>query len=269
MRAVILVPNELCLSRVITRPRLSESDLKRMVTLEADTLLPIPAGSAVVAGRALRGTDDLGKIQIEIAGLPLEEARGIAVAIQAQGIVPIAVIRSATVSEQAPLDFVTSMRDAGLLSQRQSATPFLWALVGLLILLNVAAWIWRDQSRLARFEQIVSEQQPAVTIAQTIVRRGEQDRRLISRSLSLRRSQDPLRVMANVGSVLPVGAWLQRYVWDGASVRLVGYRPAKTDVATALRRSGHFTEVRTTSDETQAAIPAGEPFDVGAKVISQ
>ncbi|MES2022120.1 MAG: PilN domain-containing protein [Pseudomonadota bacterium] len=265
-RAIVVVPNGLCLSRVIMRPPLGNHDLQRMIALEADTLLPIPAGSAVLAGRAAGPAAVPGKILVEVAALPIDEARAIVAAIAAAGIVPLAIVSDQTAGDPTPLDFVSGMQEHGLLAPRRSATPFVWAAVALLLLLNIAVWIWRDTAQVARFEHIVAEQQPAVTIAQTIVRRTDQDRRIIGQSRSLRRSHDPLRIMIDVGAALPTGAWLQRYVWDSATIRLVGYRPAKMDVATALRRSARFVEVRATSDETQAALPIGEPFDISAKV---
>lgn len=268
-RATILVPDALCLSRVIARPALGERDVQRMVALEAETLLPIPAGSAVVAGRIKGPADVPGKILIEVAGLPVEQARAIARAVESAGIVPVGIVTGAAAGARGPLDFAPAMRALGILTRRRSATPYLWGLVALLLLLDIGAWIWRDAAQVARFEQIVAGQQPAVTVAQAIGRRADHDRRIVAQSLSLRRTHDPLQVMGEAGAALPPGAWLQRYVWDGASIRLAGYRPPKVDVATALRRSGRFAEVRTASDETQAAIPAGDPFDISARVAGQ
>ncbi|TGX48709.1 hypothetical protein E5A73_20605 [Sphingomonas gei] len=262
----IVIPAGDCLIRVITRPALNERDLQRMITFEADTLLPIPAGSALIAARNLGAADEAGKIRIEVAGLPVDKARELADVAAATGLVPVSIVLSEAHRQAPPLDFAPAMRGAGLLAHRRSATPLLWAFVAILMTLNVAIWIWRDAARVAGFERLVAEQQPAMNVAQTVARRGEQDRRLIARSLGLRRSRDPLNVFAAVSGALPPGVWLQRLAWDGESVRLVGYRPEKADVATALRRSGRFAAVRAAEGEIQTVMPTGEPFDITARV---
>ncbi|WP_213979254.1 PilN domain-containing protein [Sphingomonas sp. dw_22] len=268
-RVTIIVPAALCLSRVIIRPLLGDRDLRRVIAFEADTLLPIPAGAAIVAGRAAGAAGEAGKMRVEVAGIPADTAQAIAAAILAAGVVPARVELEETSGQSAPIDFAPAMREGGLLPQRRSATPLIWSLVAFLLCLNVAVAIWRDSARVAQYEELVQGQQPAISVARTIARRSEQDRRQILQTIALRRSHDPLAVMTSVGGALPNGAWLQRFIWDGATVRLVGYRPAKSDVATALRRSGRFAEVRTLADETQAAVAAGEPFDLSAKVIGQ
>lgn len=265
-RVTIAIPAGDCLVRTITRPAIGERDLQRMVAFEAASLLPIPPGSALVAARVAGAAEASGKIRIDVAGLPIENAREVARLVVGAGVVPLAVVLAETNRQAPPLDFAPAMRAAGLLARRRSATPLLWGLVAVLLASNIVLWIWRDAAQVAQFERLVAEQQPAVTIAQAIARRGEQDRRLIARSLALRRVRDPLQAIAAVSGALPTGAWLQRLAWDGGSVRLAGYRPARADVATALRRSGRFADVRTMGESTQATMPTGEPFDLAAKV---
>lgn len=263
MRVTLVVSAADCLVRTIIRPALGERDMQRMIAFEADTLLPLPSGSALLAARIAGPAEEPGAIRILVAGLPVERARTMLQVADAVGVVPVAVVLEE--SQPVPLDFAPAMRTAGLLARKRSAAPLLWGLVGVLLLLNIAVAIWRDAAHVARFEQIVAEQQPAVGIAQAIARRGEQDRSLARRSLALRRTHDPLHVIAAVSGVLPEGAWLQRLVWDGETVRLTGYRPARADVATALRRSGRFTDVHAMGEGSEAAVPAGEPFDLSAR----
>lgn len=263
MRITLVVPAADCLVRTITRPAIGERDLQRMIAFEADTLLPLPSGSALLAAQSAGPAEAPGTIRILVAGLPTETARAMLQVADGAGVVPVAVILEE--AQPVPLDFAPAMRVAGLLVRKRSAAPLLWGLVCMLLLINIAMAIWRDAARVARFEQIVAEQQPAVGIAQAIARRGEQDRHLATRSLALRRTHDPLHVIAAVSDALPEGAWLQRLVWDGETVRLTGYRPARADVATALRRSGRFTDVRAIGEGSEAAVPAGEPFDLSAR----
>jgi hypothetical protein len=259
----LVIPAGDCLRRTISRPKVGERDLRRMVALEADVLLPMPAESALLATRTLGPGDAPGSIAMEIAALPRATGAGIAAAALAAGAVVQAVIVEETGSD---LDFAPAMREAGLLAARRSATPWLWGLVGVLLVCTIAMAIWRDAAQVAQLERLVAEQQPAVEIVQAIAHRGEEDRRLVEHSLALRRDRAPLQVLATVQHALPVGSWLQRFLWDGETVRLTGYRPERADVATALRRSGAFASVQTMGEETQAVLPTGQPFDVSARV---
>ena len=125
--------------------------------------------------------------------------------------------------------------------------------------------VGRDVAQLGRFEQLVAAQGPAIGVARTIAARIGQDRALVVRSTALRRRHDALGGLARTSGALPPGAWLQRYGWDGAAVRLAGYHRGRIDVAGALRRSG-FGAVRPVDDALQAAGPAGEPFDISARI---
>lgn len=262
----LIVPPGACLRRELTRPKVGERDLRRMLALEADVLLPMPAGTALLATRILGPGDADGRVAVEIAALPLATGARLGAVAAAAGVTVRAAIVEEDPSGLPPLDFAPAMRDAGLLPVRRSATPWLWGLVGILLFLTVVMAIWRDAAQVAQLERLVAEQQPAVGIAQAIARRGAQDRRLVVQSLAARRHREPLGVMAKVQRALPAGSWLQRYLWDGETVRLTGYRPERADVATELRRSGAFQGVQTMGEETQAVLPTGQPFDISARV---
>ncbi len=265
-RVVIVVPSRLCLTRMIDRPLASDRDLQRMLAFEGETLLPFPAGTGIIAGRSAGATSPR-RMRIELAGLPIMSAREIVEAALALGVRPVRVVLQEDCESPRTLDFAPAMRELGILSRVRTATPLIWALVGALVMLNIAVVIWRDVASVNRLERMVQDQQSAVLVAQTILRRTDQDRSFVSRSLALRAGHDALGGLAAASQALPEGAWLQRYVWDGSTVRLSGYKPAKTDVATALRRSGRFSDVRSMTDETEAAVAVGDPFDLTARIV--
>jgi hypothetical protein len=265
-RVDVLVPARLCLIRTIERPMMSDRNLRRMLAFEGGTLLPFPGGTTIVAGRNV-GVAAPGRIRIEMAGLPVATARSIADAADAVAARVVRVVVLEDGRRSAPLDFAPAMIEAGILARARSATPLIWALVGFLVALNIGAIVWRDVASVNRLEQITQDQQPAVLVAQKITRRAEQDRTLAVRTRVLRVQHDALGDLAMVSRTLPDGAWLQRYVWDGATLRLAGYKPPKVDVASALRHSGRFAEVRSMADETQAAVAVGDPFDVSARIV--
>lgn len=265
-RIAIILPRALCLARVIERPTLNERDLQRMASFEGDGLLPFPGGTTLIAARRIGPAADPAKTRVEVAGIPIVRARKIAEAIAETKAVAVRIVVENNRTTGTPLDFGPAMREAGLIARARSATPLVWAIVAGLVAINITLVIWKDVRSVERLEQVVQEQQPAVAVAQTITRRTSQDQALVTQSLARRRSHDALAGLAAVSEAIPQGAWLQRYVWDGASVKVTGYKPPRTDVAGELRRSGAFAEVRALNDEIQAEVPAGEPFDIGAKV---
>lgn len=266
LRTVIVVEQDQALIRTIERPTLSDHDLPKVLAFETESLVPFPADSVVLAGQRVGLGSEPGKVLVEVASLPIETAREIVAAAQQANILPLKIVVR---GRQIELDFAPAMRAAGLAPKPRSATPLIWGCVCFLAALNLATLIWRDVASVDRLAQLVDGQQPSVSIAQTITRRIEADRSLIDGSLRLRRTHDALGALATTSETLPAGAWLQRYVWDGPTVRLTGYKPQKTDVATTLRRSGRFAEVRSMTDEAQAAVPAGEPFDLSARIVKR
>lgn len=268
-RAAIFVPRDLCLARVVERPVLNDRDLQRMAAFEGEGLLPFASGAMIVAARRIGVTSDPAKMRVEVAGLPIDTARAIADAVLEAKAVAARVFVEDDDMAVPPIDFAPAMREAGLIAKPRSATSIIWAAVGCLVVINIGLFIWKDVQAVKRLEQVVAEQQPAVTVAQTITRRTQGDRALVAGALAKRRNHDALAGLAATSEALPEGAWLQRYVWDGATLKLTGYKPPRTDVAGELRRSGAFADVRALNDDIQAEVPAGEPFDIGARITNR
>lgn len=263
-RVCLAVARRLALVREVEVPAVGARDLRRLLALESDALMPLPAGALVIGGRLLGPAAIPGRLRAEVAGLPLQQAQRALDAAAARGLVVARVVLNG--SAEPAIDLTPSLLDLGLIAPSRSATPLIWATVAFLALLNVAVLVWRDAAEVRSLEQLVAAQQPAVQIARTIERRIRADRLLATRSLRLRRRQDALGHLALVSSALPPGAWLQRYGWDGAEVRLAGAAPPRADVGGSLRRSGAFAGIRSESDTGQAPTPLGVPFDVSARL---
>lgn len=258
----VMVPRAACLVRTTEWPAVGERDLHRLIALEADRLLPAGPGEMLVAGRRLPGGAE-GRVAVEVAGLPRTVAVALLAATAAARVTPVRVLLEQP--DDAPaIDFAPAMRAEGLIARARSGARFWWSVVAFLMVLNVALAVWRDAARVERLERLVAEQQPAMGVARTIGTRIARDRRIAVQSALLRRRQDALRDLGAVGAALPPGAWVQRYVWEPPEVRLTGYRPPRSDVATALRRAG-FAEVHTMGESGDAATPLGEPFDLSAQ----
>lgn len=263
-RAIVRVPSERCLIRSLERPLMSDHDLQRMIVFERETLLPFPPETSLVAGARL-GPGDVGRMRIAVAGMPVQTARTIAAAAERLGIQPVQVRLDAPLPIGG-IDFAPAMRAAGLTATTRSATPWAWGLVGLLFLLNVAVMIRRDADTVARLDQMVQAQQPALAVARTIERRAARHRTTRRHILAVRARRDALGALALVSRALPPGARVQHYVWDGETVRLTGEKPPRTDVTRALRGAGRFAAVQALGDEALPATPGGEPFDLTARI---
>lgn len=254
----VVVPRAACLVRTTEWPALGERDVQRLVALEADRLFPAPPGEMLVAARRLPGGAH-GRTLVEVAALSRAHALRIAEAATASRVVPARV----PLEGSEAIDFAPAMRAAGLIEPPRSGARFWWSIVAFLALFNLALAVWRDAARVERLERLVAEQQPAMAVARTITTRMARDRRVAVQSAVLRRRQDALAAMAAAGAALPPGAWVQRYAWEPPELRLTGYRPPRSDVATALRRAG-FADVHAMGESGDGATPLGEPFDIAA-----
>ncbi len=259
----VLVDPALCLVREMTLPPLGAADLQRLVRLDADRILPIPSAQLVIAARA----DPADRTRVTVVGLRRETVRAMLEELQAAGIAPT---RFGLAVDGAPgamaLDLTEALVDAGMIGPTREAAPPWWVLVGFLFALNGGLLVARDIEEVARLEALVAEQAPAVNAARRIANRIAGGQRQAQELAARRRQQDALGVLAAVTEALPPQAWVQRYGWDGGSVRLSGYKRAGVDVVGALRKSPQLVDVAAADAETVAEVPTGQPFDLTARI---
>ncbi|WP_375287653.1 hypothetical protein, partial [Sphingomonas sp.] len=258
--AIALDP-ALALVRTVERPAMGERDLDRLLAFDAERIMPLPAEAMVVASHIDRREGSA--MQIAVAALPLARAEALATAVTAASVRPARVLLE---RPEGAIDFLPALRRAGFFAQNRSAARGWWAAVAFLFALNLAMIVWRDVARTDRLEETVAQQQPAVAIARAMANRVRGGQRVARVSLARRAAFDPLGVLARVSTALPAGAWVQRYNWYGDTLKIAGYRPRNANVVTALRAAPGFVEVRNTSSDTVAEIPAGQPFDVTARL---
>lgn len=258
--AISLDP-ELVLIREIARPAMGERDLERLLAFDAERIMPMPAEAMVVASRIDRreGTT----MQVAVAALPIARAEALAAAVAAANVRPVRVLVDRS---EGVIDFLPALRRAGFFARDRSAARGWWAAVAFLFLLNLAMIVWRDVARTDRLEDMVTQQQPAVGISRAMAGRIRNGQRVARVSLARRAALDPLGTLARLSTALPAGAWVQRYNWYGDTLKIAGYRPRDANVVAALRAAPGFAEVRNTSSDTVAEIPAGQPFDVTARL---
>jgi hypothetical protein len=258
--AITLDP-ELALVRAIERPAMGERDLDRLLAFDAERIMPMPAEAMVVASHVDRREG--AHMAVAVAALPIARAQALADAVAAANLRPARVLLERA---EGAIDFLPALRRAGFFHRDTSAARGWWMAVAFLFLLNGALIVWRDAARTDRLEEMVAQQRPAVGISRAMAGRIRGGQRVARVSMARRAAFDPLGVLARVSNALPPGAWVQRYNWYGDTLKIAGYRPRNANVIAALRAAPGFVEVRNTSADTVAEIPAGQPFDVTARL---
>lgn len=265
----VVIADDLCLVRTIQLPALGEADLARLVMLDADRIMPMPAASLLLATSIADRPVGSGTMTVMVAGLPCKTAEAMLAAAAVHG---IAVSRVGMIGDAVPghmrFDFTPAMRAAGLLEPTQSAAAIWWAILGFLFAFNIGLLVWRDAQSVNRLEALVAQQAPSVNAARSIIRRIDDTQRVAVQLAARRRDQDALAIVADVTNALPPRAWVQRFEWNGRSLNLAGYKREGVDVIGGLRRVPRFIDVRATNADMIAELPTGQPFSVTATVRS-
>lgn len=264
----VLIAPGLCLVRELDLPPLGQADLDRLVRMDADRIMPIPPARLILAARADPAADaPPGLRRVTVGALPRETAEALLAELAGAGLQPTAIaLADADHPGVAALDFTPALAAAGLIARPRAVAANWWALVGFLFVLNIGVLVWRDAERVRQIEELVDSQAPAVNAARAIAKRISATERQARELARLRQRQDGLAVLAAATEALPAGAWVQRYAWDGTTIRLSGYKRMGVDVVGALRKSPRFAAVRAANAEAVAELPTGQPFDLTAVV---
>ncbi|WP_421848935.1 hypothetical protein [Novosphingobium sp.] len=265
----VLLPPGLALVREVELPAVAPRALDAMVRLEADRLMPFPPGMAAViaavpetGGGAAKASG--GRRLTTIAGLSPDAARTLAAAIADWPTPPVAVL--APLPDGGAIDLLPALARAGLVPDEAARARLWWTIVAALFALNLALIVWRDVAAIERLNDVIEQQQPALTVARRINGRIRADTALAGSVTAERKAGEPLALMGRVAAALPPGVWLQRWGWQDTALHLAGMRPPQSDVAGALRKAG-FVTVRYAdsageSGAEAAGTPLGVPFDI-------
>lgn len=263
-RVTLAIPEHFGLTRTLAVPRLGMADISRIVALEIERLMPLPPGETLVAIDPQPAGDDADGMLVAVAILPRSAAANAVEAATTAQLMPTKVSLLRAHAKAGRFDFAPMLRELGLLPSRRSPALLWWSIVGVAFLLNLILLIVRDQQAVDRIATLVNEQAPAVSAARTIASRARQFEVNADRLAEQRRSHDALGALGAVSAALPAGAWVQRYSWNGLTVRLTGYKRQGVDVLAALRRNPLFANVRSTNSDVIAEIATGQPFDITA-----
>jgi hypothetical protein len=263
--ATILIPETLCLIRQVALPAMRRSDMRKLVMLDLDRLMPFAIDSAYadVAPTAAVSAD--GKADVAIAALPKTQIKAVYAAAIEAGLAPRAIGIASAGDARLRFDFLPGLAEDGLAAQPGSGAHFWWWLLAALFALNVGALIFRDMQSVSQLATLVESQQPSANAARRLAQRIAGEEGLRSELRARREKDNALVALAFVTRVVPSGVWIQRYSWNGETLRLSGYKQGNVDVVAALRKSGGFASVRASTSDVAAESATGQPFDVTAE----
>lgn len=258
----IILPHGLCLTRVLERPAMSPRDLQTMLALEADRIFPLGAGEAVLAARVIARDEVHRRVGIEVAAIPNTVAQSLSEALARLSRPCLAVFTEPPQPGQsAPIDLLPALRRTGFVADTATAARGLWIGVAVLFALNIGLLVWQDSAATDTLTDIVHQQQPAVDTARRIAARVDQIDRFVGTVRAKRGDAAPRATMGQIAMALPPGVWLQRYGWQGDSIRIAGYRPPLADVSAALRRAG-FSVARYSETAATGQSRLGQAFEI-------
>lgn len=264
-----LIPASEFLVRRLPVPAMNQRDLSAMLALDGDRYFPMPAGSSLFAATVSTNSGD-GTMEVDVAAWPADRAQRAANALLGAGVSPSTVRPADPDFVPDPrFDFLPALRDRGMLPGSGQGAKAWWAIVVVLFAMNLGMIAWRDSAQLDRMQALVDAQAPAALAAQRIVQQARGAQALIRRSVHEREVNDAVAILAEVTRAMPDGAWVQRYTFEGNTLRLTGYRLANVDVAAALRRSPRFTSVKSAQSDQTAPGVDGQAFDLSAQLRSE
>lgn len=263
--ATIVISDQLCLIRKTALPAMRLPDLRKLVMLDLDRLMPFPADSAYADACPTGHGSGNGQVEVEIAALPKAQLHSICAAATAAGLTPRAIGLTDEDGRQLRFDFLPGLVADGSVAQPRTGRAFWWWLVALLFLVNIVVMVVRDVHKTSQLAALVESQQPAAAAVRRLSQSLSTDERVRAELLARRKSDDALAALAFVTRAVPSGAWIQRYSWNGSTLRLAGYKRDNVDVVAALRKSGAFAAVRASASDVAAESLTGQPFDVTAE----
>jgi hypothetical protein len=261
--ATITVPASLCLTRTVDLPALGRADLRKLVALDLDRLMPFQPETAY-ADVLPDGTEN-GRTAAQVCALPKEIAQQVHADALRAGLLPTALGVLDARGTSLAFDFLPALETDGSVPQKQSARGVWWGIVALFFAVNLGLLIYRDMQGVAHLRDLVAAQQPSALAARKLATRIAREESLRTQILGRRETSNPLAMLSFTTRAMPTGSWVQRYSWSGDLLRLAGYKQGDTDVLGALRKTGRFATIRASTSDVAAESATGQPFDVTAE----
>jgi hypothetical protein len=268
-KAVANVPMILVLSRaqVLVRsidiPQLSPTDTRNLIANELDRWTPLnpvdAAFSHTVCQRdrlTKKNHVRLAVISRTVAAKALEDAR------HARLKIVRLTYGSGGDNFDAETDFMKTLGHEAPDMAKLDARQFWWCIAVGLLAINVGLALFRDYRDIADLREIMQSQSQTAQLARQIQKRVVSEQLRRENLALLRQRQEPLRVLDILSKSLPDDAAVERFEWDGTSVRLTGYKKGSTDLQSVLGRVPEIASVRSNGSELPPQMELGQPFDL-------
>ncbi len=262
--ATIAIPAERVLIRTLEMPAVSLTDIRKMVMLDLDRLMPFPTDSAYADASFEGEPSTSGRRHVQIAAVPKAFVRSIASAAISFGVNPTAL--GVLEGDFVKFDFLASMRDDGSVPKRGAERGLWWSLLAILFAFNLGLFVYLDMQSVVRLNDLVESQSLSAAGARKIAGRIAAEDKLRAEILTLRDRSDALGQLARTTRELPEGVWVQRYSASADLLRVAGYQKAGVDLLGALRKSGRYASIRASTSDGALESGAGQPFDITAEI---
>lgn len=262
--AVIIIPENQILVRSTMMPALSIADLRKIVMLDLDRLMPFPPDSAYADVIFSNEQSESGRREVQIAAIPKDLARSIDQAARSNGLIPTAI---GMISDDVmTFDFLPAMQIDGSVPAPDNSRKFWWSLVAILFALNLGLLVYIDEQKVNRLNDLVESQSLSAIGARKVAGRISKEDQLRGEILLQRERNDAVAQLALTTRQMPEGVWVQRYSANGDVLRIAGYKQDGTDLLGKLRKSGSFSAIRTSISDGAAESGTGQPFDITAEI---
>jgi len=260
----VALPQDQVLIREIELPILPTSDLKRMVALDIDRLTPFRSEQVLFDTEVTARDDANGRQRLLLGVVPRSIAIRVLERARSFGFEPAAVGVASASGEGASLNFLTAMRDMeGGTGARQRST-YWWAAAGVLMAFNLFMLNYRDSSTTAQLREAVESQQAPVTVAMRLRDKVQKEAARRASLLKQMKQDAPLPVLEAVTQAMPDGTWVERFEWNGKTVRIRGFRKDAPNLLASLESSPVLRNARSLTSDPRAAMAGSGNFELAA-----
>lgn len=246
LAVTLLWPETQCLVREIDLPLMPIGDVRRLVGLDSDRLLPFPPGSVFVDVEVIAVA--AAHQRVAIAAIQKSYAMRLVDAAMAAGLAPQSLRIEASIGDR--FDFWPALRasrgDAG-----NNARRICWIVVAVLLVLNLGAWVWLDVRATMAMQNVVTSHASAASGARALRLRIVQEDQRRAELLALRAGGEPLYLLEQITNALPENSWVQQLTLAEGRLRLIGYQGASDDVLARLRAVPRFKSAQPAPSQIQ------------------
>lgn len=257
-KAVLCLPNDAGLTRMLDLPLLSSSDLRQAIALDMDRLTPFEPHHVLFD--VIIQNREPGRQTVVLGVLPRNAALAVLERARANGLSP-ASLALADEAGRPCFDFLSAM-EAGENLRSPWTRGRLWAVAASLLALNLSVFIARDMMALADLRQQVEARQPMVQAAEKL--RAVTDAEAVRRKDFIRRKQmsSPLPILDGLTRSLPDDVWIQRLEWNGTTLRIGGWVRGETEVLGLIEADPALANARSDAPAAMGTPSRGKPFDI-------